>query len=251
MFIDTHCHLQKEYYDNIEQIIIENKEAGVDKIIVSGCTKDEIIEVLEYAKKFPEVYLTLGFHPEVTNEITDSDLEWLEKTIINNKKVVGVGEIGLDYHYDDSNKKEQIVLFEKQLELAKKLNLPVVIHSRDANSDTIRVLKKHGVSGVIHCFGESLDMASQYIEIGYKLGIGGIVTFKNSTLRDVVKCLSLDNIVLETDSPYLAPTPYRGKTNSSKYIPIIASEIASLLNTTIEEVAIKTTSNAIEIFNIN
>ena len=158
MFIDTHCHLQKEYYDNIEQMIIENKEAGVDKIIVSGCTKDEIIEVLEYAKKFPEVYLTLGFHPEVTNEITDADLEWLEKTIINNKKVVGVGEIGLDYHYDDSNKKEQIVLFEKQLELAKKLNLPVVIHSRDANSDTIRVLKKHDVSGVIHCFGFSVNL---------------------------------------------------------------------------------------------
>ena len=145
MFIDTHCHLEKEFYENIDEVISDNKKAGMSKMVVSGCNKDEIIEVLAYSKKYEDVFLTIGFHPEVANYISDSDLRWLEEIINNNNKIVGIGEIGLDYHYDGYDKKIQMDVFEKQLKIAEKLKLPVVIHSRDATMDTINILKKYSL----------------------------------------------------------------------------------------------------------
>ena len=145
----------------------------------------------------------------------------MENIISSVTKVVGVGEIGLDYHYDNTYKEKQRDLFEKQLILAEKYNLPVVIHTRDATEDTINILKKHNSSGIIHCFSGSYETARIYLNLGYKLGIGGVVTFKNSKLPEVLRKISIDDIVLETDSPYLCPEPFRGKQNSSKYIPII------------------------------
>ena len=243
MFIDTHCHLSVEDYNDISKVILENRENSIDKIIISGCTKDSIKESITYSEKYNDVYLTLGYHPSEASTVTLNDLKYLEENI-KSFKVVGIGEIGLDYHYGNENKEEQIKLFEEQLSLALKYNLPVVIHSRDATLDTINVLKKYPkVYGVIHCFSGSYETALEYINMGYYLGIGGVITFKNSKLIDVVKKIGLDNIVLETDAPYLTPEPFRGKINSSKYIPIIASYIASNLNISIEEVSKKLLNN--------
>ena len=252
MYIDTHCHLSVEDYDDIDLILKENKEALVNTIIISGCTKDSISEALELSKKYREVFVTIGFHPSEADIITDKDLEKLEQELIGNQKIVGVGEIGLDYHYGKENIDMQKSLFRKQLRIAEKLKLPVVIHSRDATRDTINILKEFPcVFGDIHCFSGSVETAREYISMGYKLGIGGVVTFKNSNLYKVVEDIGLAGILLETDSPYLTPHPYRGLQNSSKYIPIIAKKIAEILNISVEEVAKITTDNAMSLFDLN
>ena len=250
MFIDTHCHLSKEDYNDINQVILENREAGVSPIIISGCTKEDIIESLEYSMHYPDIFVTIGYHPSEVSKVSDLDLEKLEEQA-KSDKVVGIGEIGLDYHYGKEDREEQIKLFEKQLALAQKLDLPVVIHSRDATLDTISSLKKYSVSGVIHCFSGSLEVAMEYIKMGFVLGIGGVITFKNSKLGEVVSCIPLEKIVLETDSPYLAPVPYRGEKNSSKYIPIIAEKISSCKGVSTYEVEQITTETAKFIFHLD
>ena len=249
MYIDTHCHLSKDDYDDIDLVLKENKDSGISKIIISGCDKSGIKESLEFANKYEDIYVTLGYHPSEVDSVGDDDLIELE-SLLKNDKVVGIGEIGLDYYYGKDNKYEQIKLFEKQLSIAEKYNMTVVIHSRDAAEDTINCLKKYKVSGVIHCFSGSVETAKIYVSMGYKLGIGGVVTFKNSNLYKVVQEVGLDNIVLETDSPYLAPVPFRGKKNSSKYIPVIAEKISEILNVNICEVRDKTYSNACSLFDL-
>lgn len=249
MFIDTHCHLSRQDYDNIDMVIEESKQSGVDIMIISGCSKESIEESLELSRKFDNIYVTLGYHPSEATSVTDADLVELE-TLLKSDKVVGLGEIGLDYYYGKEDKQLQISLFEKQLAIASELKLPVVIHSRDAVKDTIDILKKYSVTGVIHCFGGSLETARLYIGMGYSLGIGGVLTFKNSNLSKVVEQLPLESLVLETDSPYLAPTPYRGKQNSSKYIPIIADFLAQIKGVSSDYVANVTTNNAKRIFKV-
>ena len=162
---------------------------------------------------------------------------------------MAVGEIGLDYHWDKDNKEEQKKLFKKQIDLAKKYDLPLVIHSRDAFQDTYDILKEANYKGVIHCFSGNSENAKMYTSLGFYLGIGGVITFKNTNLKETIKCIPLDKIVLETDSPYLAPTPHRGEKNESKYIPIIAEEISLLLNKSIHEISKITTENASKLFN--
>lgn len=253
MYVDTHCHLSREYYDDIDLVINENKEAFIDKMIISGCTKDSILETLELVNKYNMVYATIGYHPDqVDLGVDEKDLELLEKYAKMNKKIIGIGEIGLDYHYDHSidTKEKQKNLFEEQLKIAQKLSLPVVIHSRDAVNDTIEILKKYNLTGIVHCFSGSLETAKIYIKMGYKLGIGGVVTFKNSKLYEVVDKISLSDIVLETDSPYLTPDPYRGQTNSSKYIPIIAKKIADIKKCSLESVSLITTRNCYDLFDL-
>ena len=250
MYIDTHCLLEKAFYNNIDNVILDNRNADVLKIIVSGCNKDEILEVVNYALEYEDVYLTLGFHPDCATKVSEEDINWLRKILVENEKVIGVGEIGLDYHYGKEDKILQLDLFAKQLKIAEEFNLPVVIHSRDATEDTINMLKKFKVKGVIHCFSGSLETAKTYIKMGYYLGIGGVVTFKNSKLGTTLQSLSLDNIVLETDSPYLAPVPYRGSLNSSKNIPFKAEYIANLYDVSVQEVAEKTTENVKKIYGI-
>lgn len=248
MFIDTHCHLSIDDYDDIDKIIRDNLLADVDKIIISACTKNSFEEALNLSTKYECVYVTLGFHPSEIDTCED-DLKLLVKCL-DNKKVVGIGEIGLDYHYGKDDVEIQKELFKRQLNIAEKLNLPVVIHSRDATNDTIEILKKYKVKGVIHCFSGSAEVAKTYIRLGYKLGIGGVVTFKNSNLYKILATIGLDNMVLETDAPYLAPEPYRGMQNSSKYIPIIASKIAEVLNVSVSLVADKTTKVASNLFDL-
>ncbi len=251
MFIDTHCHLSKKDYNDIDLVIKENIKVSINKMIISGCEIDSVDEAIEMTKKYDIVYATIGYHPDQASIIVDKDINNLENLLKSNEKILGIGEIGLDYHYDGIDKEKQKKLFEIQLKLAEKLDLPVIIHSRDASKDTIDILNKYKVKGIIHCFSGSLETANIYIKMGYKLGIGGVVTFKNSKLPDVIKNISLDNIVLETDSPYLTPDPYRGKINSSKYIPIIAEKISIIKNTTVEEVAKITTINCNDLFDFN
>ena len=248
MFIDTHCHLSLEDYDDIDQVIKENREAGIDKMIISGCTKESILESLSYAEKYDDVYVTIGFHPSEVDTITFEDIMLLEEKI-KHEKVVGIGEIGLDYHYGKENVEEQKHLFRRQLAMADRHHLPVVIHSRDATEDTISLLKEFpNLKGDIHCFSGSLETAKIYLSMGYYLGIGGVVTFKNSKLGSVIQEIGLDSILLETDSPYLAPEPNRGKINSSKYIPDIARKLAELLDISIEEVSKMTLENTYRLF---
>ena len=252
MLIDTHCHLSQEDYDDIDLVIKENRENGIGKIVVSACTKESILECLEYIEKYDDVYLTIGFHPSETESYNNDELKFLRETIKNNKKIVGVGEIGLDYHYGKDDQLKQIEMFINQMKLAGDLNLPVVIHSRDATEDTIKILKEFpNVTGVIHCFSGSVETAKIYIKMGYKIGIGGVVTFSNSKLFEVVEAVGIENIVLETDSPYLTPVPYRGKKNSSKYIPFIAEKISEILKISVENVSLETTKNACSVFDLN
>lgn len=250
MYIDSHCHLSKEYYESLDEIINKAKENKVNTLIISGCDKNGIIEGLDIINKYENIYMTIGFHPSEANITTDEDLLWLEKLIEENNKIIAVGEIGLDYYWVKDNKELQKDLFKKQLDIAVRLNLPVIIHSREATQETYDMLKEYDLKGIIHCYSGSLEMAKEYIKIGYKIGIGGVVTFKNTNLVDVVKEIDIKDITLETDSPYLAPTPYRGKQNSPEYIPLIAEKIAEIKEITKEEVGKITTNNIKELFNI-
>ncbi len=249
MFIDTHLHFSND--DNIDLILKKCLTNNVSHLIISGCDKEGIISACEIIKNYPNIFATIGFHPSEANNIQDEDLKWLEQLIIDNKKIVGLGEIGLDYYYGKENKHQQIELFEKQLILAQKLNMPVVIHTRDAFQDTYDLLKKYHLTGIIHCFNGSIEVANLYIKLGYSLGIGGVITFKNSNLKDVISQIDLHNLVLETDSPYLSPEPYRGQVNSPSNIPIIANKVAETKKITIEEVEKITSDNAREIFDLD
>ena len=250
MYFDTHCHISKEYYENIDLLIKENKEARVDKIVISGCDKQSIKESITIASKYSSIYLSLGYHPNSTEFVGVKELKLLESLLVNTSKVVALGEIGLDYYWEEETKNKQKDMFRKQMKLAEQLNLPVVIHSRNSSEDTIEILKEFNCKGIIHCFTENLETAKKYIELGYKLGIGGILTFKNSELREVIKEISLEHIVLETDAPYLAPSPFRGKQNSSKYIPIIAKEIANIKEIEEEEVSRILYNNSLNLFDL-
>ena len=248
MFCDTHCHLFSEYYDDILEIINLSKENFVNRMIVSGCdgkSNEEVLALINHK----EIYGTLGIHPEAVHNYTENDLEFIEENI-KLEKIVAIGEIGLDYHYEKDSKNEQIKLFEYQLKLAEKYNLPVVVHSREATMDTIDCLKKYKVRGVIHSFSGSLEIARTYIEMGFVLGINGVVTFKNCHLIDVIKEIGVHNIVLETDSPYLTPVPLRGKRNDPSKIRIIADYVCSACNIEFDNLVTITDENVARVFDI-
>lgn len=249
MFTDTHCHLYNEYYNNIDVIINNAQQNGINRFIVSGCSTKDNNEVINIIKRFDNVYGVIGLHPEEALNYCIEDIKMLENNL-NNSKIIGIGEIGLDYHYENFDKEKQQALFKSQLELADKYKLPVVIHSREATEDTIRILKEYpGVKGVIHSFSGSKETAMIYIKMGYKLGINGVVTFKNSHLKDILKDI-INNIVLETDSPYLTPHPYRGTQNNPSYIKLIAKFICDYLNLDLSQLSIITNNNIKEIFDI-
>ncbi len=248
MFCDTHCHLFREYYEDVDEIIKLAKENGVNRMIVAGCDDKSNKEVLSLVEK-EEIYGTLGIHPEEVENFKESDLNFIEENL-QNKKIIAIGEIGLDYHYGKENRKDQIQLFELQLALAEKYHIPVVVHSREATLDTINSLKKYNVKGVIHSFSGSLETAKIYIEMGFLLGVNGVITFKNCNLKDVIKEIDLHNIVLETDSPYLTPVPFRGKRNDSSRISVIADYICELKNVSRVKLSEVTNVNIKQFFDI-
>jgi len=251
MFIDTHMHIGNDFGVDPDTFVENAKKVGVHQLIASFCEKDDLLLSTEFVNKYKNLYACVGYHPEISNKIVDKDYEILEEFIKKNPKIVAIGEIGLDYYWEKDNKEKQREVFKKQLELAEKLNLPVVIHSRDAINETYEILKEFKtVKGVIHCFSGSLEMAKKFMELGYYLGIGGVVTFQNSKLGSVVEQIPLTRLLLETDSPYLAPVPVRGTTNESKNIPYIAKKIANLKKISIEEVERVTTKNAFELFDL-
>lgn len=250
MFVDIHCHLDKKYYENIDQVINDAKNNGVKKLIYNAVDVNSCKEVLKLIDKYDFIYGALGFHPTELSNITEEDYTFLEENI-KNKKVVAIGEIGLDYHYDNTDKTQQKDHFIRQLKLALKYNLPVIIHSRDSIKDTYDILKEYPVKGVLHCYSSSTEMAYNFIKLGIYISVGGILTFKNAkNIKEVIKNIDLSYILLETDSPYLTPEPYRKYQNEPKYIPIIANEVAKIKNINVSEVRDITTSNACRLFDI-
>ena len=250
MFIDTHMHIGDDFGVEPDLYVKNATDAQVEVLIASFCEKDDIMLSTKFVEKYKNLYACIGYHPEVSNKIVEKDYEILEEMVKNNPKIVAIGEIGLDYYWNKDNKDKQREVFCKQLEIAEKLKVPVVIHSRDSINETYEILKKYKVSGVIHCFSGSLEMAKKFISLGFLLGIGGVVTFKNSKLFEVIEKLELTNIVLETDSPYLTPEPNRGKINESSNIFYIAQKIAKIKNISLENVAKITTENAIRTFDL-
>lgn len=245
--IDTHCHLFIEDYPDIDEVI---KKMGDNLIIVSGVDDDTNKQVLDLCLKYNNVYGTLGIHPENVDGVYN--LEFISQHI-NDFHIVGIGEIGLDYHFCKDNKDKQISLFTEQIEIAISNNKPIVVHSRDAICDTYNIVKRYnyGSRTLIHCFSSSAEMALNFIKLGCKLGVGGVLTFKNSSkLQDVVSSVSLDNFVLETDSPYLTPEPLRGKRNEPYNVYYVGKRIAEIKNINLCDVLEKTTSNALDFFNI-
>lgn len=248
MYIDTHSHLFDSAFDvDREEVIKECLNQNVGKLIVVGFDKETNKLALELSSKYNFLFPTVGLHPTELDDYSDDFFLYLEDLIKSNKNIVGIGECGLDYYWDTSKKDLQKKVFLKQIELSLKYNLPLVIHSRDAIGDTLEVLKSVGkpLKGVMHGYSGSLEMAREFIKLGLKIGIGGVVTFKNAkNVKEVVKELDLSNFVLETDCPYLTPTPYRGKRNAPYYIPLIANEIANIKGIDIKEVENITTNNA-------
>lgn len=246
--IDTHCHLLKEYYSDLEEVI---KKMEKHIIIVSGtCTKDNK-EVLSLCQKYSNVYATIGIHPEEIDNLKEEDFLFIENNLLN-PKVVGIGEIGLDYYYSQDKTKQQEV-FIRQIKLAKKYHKPIVVHSRDAISKTYEILKEYaqGLKIDIHAYSGSVEMAKEFIKLGCKLGIGGVLTFKNGQkLKEVVKEIDLKYLLLETDSPFLTPEPYRGKRNEPYNVLFVAQEIAKIKEIAVDEVLKITTNNAVAQFDL-
>lgn len=250
MIIDTHVHLNDpRLIDNLDEIIKEAKEHDVGKMIVIGYDYASSQKAIEIAHTYPQVFAAIGIHPSEVLKANKNHLAWLNEGL-KDEKVVAIGEIGLDYYWDKSFKDEQIAYLKAQLEIAKLNRKPVIIHARDATNDIYECLKDSGVVGVMHCYSGSLEMAERFIKLGFYLGIGGVLTFKNSHLKDVVKAIPLEYLLSETDAPYLAPDPFRGKTNYPKYTEIVVNEIARIKDLDLNIVKQKLCENSNKLFNI-
>jgi len=253
MIFNTHTHLNsKELYDNHLEYIKNATECNVNKMVVVGFDLESSKKAVEIAEANENIYASVGICP--TEIRSDSNIEYDEyEKLLTSKKVVAVGEVGLDYYYDTTDKEKQTECFIKFIELANKYNLPIIIHSRDSLLDTLNMLKKYPVTkkGIMHCYSGSAEAAKDFIKLGYYISLAGPVTFKNARVpKEVALKVSLDNLLVETDDPYLTPHPYRGKRNEPKYVTFVVDEIARIKNVPYEEVANKTYKNALEVFNI-
>ena len=255
MIIDTHAHYDDNRFDNDRDELLSNLNSnGIEAIIEASASVRGCRETINLINKYDNVYGMLGIHPDEVGDITDSDISFIKDNLSNNK-IVSIGEIGLDYftHEDEvKDKEEQKKWFEFFLDLAKEYNMPINVHSRDACEDTLNILsqdKYKGITGIIHCFSYSLETAQSYVNLDYYIGVGGVVTFKNGKkLKEVVQGIDLSRIVLETDCPYLAPSPFRGERNDSRYIRYIAATIGDIKGVDIDEVIKITSSNAKQIY---
>ena len=247
---ETHAHYDADWFDEDRHELLQSMpENGIGYIVNVASNLDSLDKTVELTKKYDFVYGSAGIHPTDSVELTEENFYRIEETA-NNPKIVAIGEIGLDYYWKKPDNETQKKWFIRQLELARKLDKPVIIHSRDASQDTLEIMKEYkDLDGVIHCFSGSLEMAREYVKMGFYIGVGGVITFKNGRkLKEVVEGIPMESIVLETDCPYLAPVPYRGKRNSSLYIPLIVEEIAKIKGMTAEEVVAITYENAKKLY---
>ena len=248
---DTHAHYDDEAFDDDrESLILSLKDRGVVGIVSCGCDIASTVANQNLSHSFDDFYFAAGFHPENLEDFSVEDLEKLEPFFAD-EKCVAVGEIGLDYHWMNSTKEKQRELFVAQIELAKAKGLPVIVHDREAHGDTLDILKATKPSGVLHCFSGSVEMAREVIKLGMFLGFNGVATFKNARkIPEIIKEIPLERIVLETDCPYLAPEPHRGKRNDSSFIPFIAQRIGEILGISAQEVLDVTNKNARALYNL-
>ncbi len=254
MIFETHAHYNDEAFSpDREEVLAQLSSKGIGEVVNIASDLGSIDECLELAHRYPFMYCALGIHPSDSAPLTDGLLDGIREKL-RDPRVVAVGEIGLDYYWDTPDREIQKHWFEAQLEMARQAGLPVVVHSRDAAQDTLRIMKEHRageIGGVVHCFSYSLEMAREFVEMGFFIGIGGVVTFKNAKkLKEVAAQIPMDHIVLETDSPYLAPVPFRGKRNSSLNLPYIAEAVAQLRGMETEEVALRTAQNARRLYRL-
>jgi TatD DNase family protein len=255
MIVDTHAHYDDESFDvDRDELLNGMKANGVDIIVNAAATVKGCYDSKAFAEKYDFMYFMTGIHPSDTDDLEKPGVFEEIKKIATHEKCVAVGEIGLDYYWDEPDRAIQKKWFEAQLELARELKKPVNIHSRDAAADTLNIMKAHKaeeLGGIIHCFSYGVEMAREYLDMGFSIGVGGVVTFKNGKkLKEVVEYTPLDRIVLETDCPYLAPEPYRGKRNQSEYLHMVAEKIAEIKNVSKEEVIEITKNNAMKIYGL-
>lgn len=250
---DTHAHYDDDAFaDDADEIISGLPEKGVTGVVTCGVNLVSSAKALEFAKKYDFVYAALGYHPENIGDERKGDLDLIAQLLSNEKKAVAVGEIGLDYYYENAApREEQIDLFERQIELSKDLDLPVIVHDREAHGDTLEILKKYRPKGVVHCFSGSVEMAREIVSLGMFIGMGGVVTFKNAKKAvGVVEDIPLDRLVLETDCPYLAPVPYRGKRNDSSLIAHVAETVGQIKGMDAQKILDITCENAHKLYDI-
>lgn len=252
MYFDTHTHLDDEKFDQDRELVIENlKKEGVSLAVNVGADLMSSKNSIALAERYDFIYAAVGVHPNEVGEMQDKDLETLAK-MAEHEKVVAIGEIGLDYHYDEPERDVQKVWFEKQLQLAQALDMPFIIHDRDAHQDTMEMIKKVGYfNGVMHCFSGSCEMAKIMLDLGFYISIAGQVTFKNAPkVRDVAKMIPIDRLLIETDSPYLTPEPHRGERNNSANVRFTCAKIAELKGFSAEELAKMTLENGKKFYGI-
>ncbi len=255
MLFDTHAHLNDDaYLEDLEETIARAKEAGVKLINIVGFDDKSIEKALEITAKYDFLYLTVGWHPVEAIDFTEEKYEMIKKIALTNDKVVAIGEIGLDYHWDKSPKDVQKEVFRRQIQLAKEVNKPIVIHTRDAMADTIQILQEEKASeigGIMHSFSGSVESMNIMLKENFYISLGGPVTFKNAkTPKEVAKACPLDKLLIETDCPYLTPTPYRGKRNEPAYVHYVAQEIADLKEMSYEQLTKQTFNNACTLFGL-
>lgn len=255
MLFDTHVHLNAEQYeDDLQEVINRALEKGVQNMVVVGFDEPTIKKAIQIAETYDFIYASVGWHPVDAIDMTDEHLAWIEE-LAQHPKVVALGEMGLDYHWDKSPKEVQKDVFRRQIRLARKVNLPIIIHNRDATEDVVTILKEEHVEevgGIMHCFTGSIEVAKQCMDMNMYISFGGPVTFKNAKKpKEVAAELPLDKLLIETDCPYLTPHPFRGKRNEPGYVSYIAEQIAELKGITYEELADITTANAKKLFGIN
>jgi TatD DNase family protein len=255
MLFDTHVHLNAEQFEeDLEEVIGRAQAEGVSHMVVVGFDRPTITRAMELAEAYDFIFACVGWHPVEAIDMTDEDLAWIEE-LAAHPKVVAIGEMGLDYHWDKSPKDVQKDVFRRQIRLAKKVKLPIVIHNRDATADVVEILREEGageIGGIMHCYSGSVEVAKECLDMNFYISLGGPVTFKNAKKpKEVAEAVPLEKLLIETDCPYLAPHPYRGKRNEPAYVKLVAEQIAELKGLAYEEVAEATTENAKRLFGIS
>ncbi|MEJ8777279.1 TatD family hydrolase [Pseudogracilibacillus sp. ICA-222130] len=254
MLFDTHVHLNADQFlEDRDETIARALEAGVTKMVVVGFDEETIRLAIEIAETYDFIYAAVGWHPVDAIDYKEAHLEWLEE-LTKHEKVVALGEMGLDYYWDTSPKDVQADVFRKQIRLAKKVHMPIIIHNREATADIIKILQEENaaeVGGIMHCYSATREELQACLEMNFYISLAGPVTFKNAKeVKEVAKVVPLDRLLIETDAPYLAPHPYRGKRNEPAYVKLVAEEIARLREMSLEDISRITTENALKIFRL-